>query len=86
MCLSRAVAQCWDSLSPQICDELGVKRPSSIKVFSGKSKSALRARAGACWGVGRPWVPRGPGGKLGARVFGSSPDGAGLVTANGAES
>lgn len=24
---------------PQICDELGVKRPTSVKVFSGKSES-----------------------------------------------
>ncbi|NXX11612.1 HNRPL protein, partial [Podargus strigoides] len=26
------------TVPPQICDELGVKRPSSVKVFSGKSE------------------------------------------------
>lgn len=52
---------------PQICDELGVKRPSSVKVFSGKSKCVwagsgareLPAPRGGQDGAARP--PAAPG-------------------------
>uniref|UniRef100_A0A8C3PKF0 Heterogeneous nuclear ribonucleoprotein L RRM domain-containing protein n=1 Tax=Calidris pygmaea TaxID=425635 RepID=A0A8C3PKF0_9CHAR len=53
----------------EICDELGVKRPSSVKVFSGKSKLGGSGGGSPCPGGG----VRTPGGGVGTPTFEGGP-------------